>query len=265
MVAERGKEELFNAKLCRSVLADLTRNKFKTEQNLLLRAIESGSAKIINGATESDLQICKVREIKKLTDDYSINPSSAEWVVNMLAEILRGDCNPTIISPPPKPDDHPTPQLREPQPQTGRIYISAKILANDTAFANYTQKQIEAGLIRVESRLCKPEPDGFGFSFDSTRKEFYTDDPAKFAHVKILTLYVTQKEIKKPGQSINWNEWRQRQPQSQRFCHPKPRLIPWLKRPGNWLWINIRFIPWIAAIFSFTTKWLEKNLFLGLF
>ena len=99
LVSERGKDDLFDTKLCRAALADLTRNKYKRERNLLLQAVESGAAKAIDDANGSDLQICKIRQIRKLQDDYASEQSAAEEVVNMLALILRGDSNATVIKP----------------------------------------------------------------------------------------------------------------------------------------------------------------------
>jgi len=101
LVSERGKTELFNAKLCRSALADLTRNKYIKERNLILLAVESGAAKAIDGVNRSDLQICKQRQIRKLEEEYNCKQSAAEEVVNILTLILCEDCGDmqTIVNP----------------------------------------------------------------------------------------------------------------------------------------------------------------------
>jgi len=103
LVSKRGKDDLFDVKLCRAALADLTKNKYKRERNLLLQAVESGAAKAIDDASGSDLQICKQRQIRKLEEDYNCKQSAAEEVVNMLALILCGDSTTTVIPQSPKP------------------------------------------------------------------------------------------------------------------------------------------------------------------
>ena len=123
MVAERGKDDLFDTKRCMSVIADLTRNKFKRERNLLFPAIESGAAKAIYGASESDLQICKLRQIRKLEEEYNLRRFAAEEVVNMLALILREDDTTTVIPQLLKPVDS---QKPPPPPESGKDYSESQ-------------------------------------------------------------------------------------------------------------------------------------------
>jgi len=99
VAVKRDRDTLFDTKLCRAALADLTRNKYKRERNLLLQAVESGAAMAIDDASGNDLQICKLQQIRKLHEDYSLDSSAAEEVVNMLALILRGDNSETVIKP----------------------------------------------------------------------------------------------------------------------------------------------------------------------
>jgi len=123
LVAERGKDDLFDTKLCMSTLADLAKNKFKRERNLLFSAIESGAAKAIDAVIDSDLHICKIRQIRKLENDYNLRQFAAEEVVNMLALILRGDSTTTVIPQPSKQENFPETQ---PQPASGKNYSESK-------------------------------------------------------------------------------------------------------------------------------------------
>jgi hypothetical protein len=88
LIAEQGKDALLNAAKCKGLLADYTCGEYKKESRLLLQALEAGTAKAIASTTE--LQICKLQQIRYLQDEFFITQDIATGVVDLLELVLRG-------------------------------------------------------------------------------------------------------------------------------------------------------------------------------
>jgi hypothetical protein len=95
LVAERGKVVLTDAKKCKALLADYTKNEYKKDSRLLVQAVEAGVAKKIDKA--DNLIACKKTQIKELKEEYHIDQEAAENVVSVLALVLRRD-TPVMVS-----------------------------------------------------------------------------------------------------------------------------------------------------------------------
>ena len=89
LVAEQGKEALFDHRRCKAFLDDYTKNKYKNESRLLLYVLESGVQKEIIDTEYID--ICKENQIKMLHEEHYLSIEIATNVVDMLALVLRGD------------------------------------------------------------------------------------------------------------------------------------------------------------------------------
>jgi TPR repeat protein len=94
LVKEQGNVALTDAKKCKALLADYTKNEYKKESLLLFRAVESGITKAIDGA--DDLTACKKAKIRDLEEEQALNPVMAADIVDTLALVLRGDTSKTI-------------------------------------------------------------------------------------------------------------------------------------------------------------------------
>ena len=89
LVKEQGSAALTDARRCKALLADYTRNEYKKESRLLAQAVDAGTAKAIAGA--ENLAACKKAQIRDLEEDYSLSAAAAADIVNTLALVLRGD------------------------------------------------------------------------------------------------------------------------------------------------------------------------------
>ncbi|MDR2152155.1 MAG: RDD family protein [Helicobacteraceae bacterium] len=96
LVKEQGNDRPIDAKRCKAYLANYAQNKFKTEQRLLLIAIEAGAAQAI--ANANDLAACKKQQIRFLKDDRLIDENAAAEVIDLLAYALRGDRSKSITA-----------------------------------------------------------------------------------------------------------------------------------------------------------------------
>jgi hypothetical protein len=94
LIKEQSNAALTDAKKCKALLADYTKNEYKKESLLLFRAVESGVAKAIDGA--DDLASCKKAKIRDLEEEQALNPVMAADIVNTLALVLRGDTTVTV-------------------------------------------------------------------------------------------------------------------------------------------------------------------------
>ena len=93
LVDEQGKSALTDARKCKSLLADYTKNEYRKECRLILLAVEAGMAKVIDGA--DDLAACKKAFIRDLEEE-GLNSTVAADIVNALALVLRGDKTVTL-------------------------------------------------------------------------------------------------------------------------------------------------------------------------
>jgi hypothetical protein len=109
LVAEQGRETLFNTARCKSFLADYTRNEFKKESRLLLLALDAGVQKAID--TTDNITICKKQQIRVLREDHFMAEELAVDVVDALALVLKGDTSRTEIQN----------EIREEKPQTSSV------------------------------------------------------------------------------------------------------------------------------------------------
>ena len=80
---------LTDAKKCKALLSDYTKNEYRKESKWLLQAVEAGVVKAINRA--DDLEPCKKAQIREMEEEYGLNPAVAEDIVNTLALVLRKD------------------------------------------------------------------------------------------------------------------------------------------------------------------------------
>jgi TPR repeat protein len=101
LVKEHGSAALKDAKKCKALLADYTRNEYKKQSRLLVLTVEEGIPKIIEGA--QDLAACKKAQIRELEEEHGLNSVFAADIVNLLALVLRGDktvtVSPTVVIP----------------------------------------------------------------------------------------------------------------------------------------------------------------------
>jgi hypothetical protein len=89
LIAEQGRDALFNTAKCKSFLADYARGEYPNERRLLLQVVEAGIAAGI--ANTGDLASYKLMAARKLQDEYFLAPNVATGVVSMLAQMLRGE------------------------------------------------------------------------------------------------------------------------------------------------------------------------------
>ncbi|MDR1388519.1 MAG: hypothetical protein LBJ31_00885 [Treponema sp.] len=101
LIAEQGREVLFNAQRCKAFLADYTRGEHKKESRLLLQVLEAGAAKEL--ADAKNPAICKQKLVRDLREDFFIAEGAAADIVNMLSFVLRGDTAKPAVRKPEKP------------------------------------------------------------------------------------------------------------------------------------------------------------------
>jgi hypothetical protein len=89
LVKEQSKTTLTDAKRCKALLADYTKNDYKKESKWIVQAVEAGVAKAIDGA--DDLAACKKAKIRDLKEEAGLDPTVAEKIVNTLALVLRDE------------------------------------------------------------------------------------------------------------------------------------------------------------------------------
>jgi hypothetical protein len=89
LIAEQGKEALFNTAKCKAFLADYTGSEYQNERRLLLQTVEAGITKAI--AYTNDLAACKQQSVQKLQDEYYLAPKVTTGVVNLLVQVLQGE------------------------------------------------------------------------------------------------------------------------------------------------------------------------------
>jgi two-component system, chemotaxis family, chemotaxis protein CheY len=94
LVKEQGNAALTEARKCKALLADYSKNEYKKESKWLIGAVESGVAKAIDGA--DDLAACKKAQIRELEEENGLSPAVAADIVNALALVLRGDKTVTV-------------------------------------------------------------------------------------------------------------------------------------------------------------------------
>ena len=94
LVKEQGNAALSDAKKCKALLADYTRNEYKKQSRLLVLTVEEGIPKAIEGA--DDLPACKKGKIRELEEEHGLNSEFAADIVNLLALVLRGDTTVTV-------------------------------------------------------------------------------------------------------------------------------------------------------------------------
>jgi len=94
IVKEQGNAAFADAKRCKALLADYTKNEYKKESRLIMIAVDAGMARAINDA--DDLEACKKTQIRDLDDDYALDTDVAEDIINTLALVLRGDMTRTV-------------------------------------------------------------------------------------------------------------------------------------------------------------------------
>jgi len=119
LVKEQGNTALTDARKCKALLADYTKNEYKKECRLILIAVEAGMAKVIDGADE--LAVCKKAFIRDLEEE-GLNSTVAADIVNALALVLRGDTTVTVS---PSLEEEPSVQqiaapVATPAPQKGQ-------------------------------------------------------------------------------------------------------------------------------------------------
>jgi len=113
LVKEQGNTALTDAKKCKALLADYTRNEYKKQSRLLILTVEEGLSKVIEGA--ENISACKKAQIKELEEEHGINSAFAADIVDALAFILRGDTSKSVTTTPAveKADASPAPQQQQ--------------------------------------------------------------------------------------------------------------------------------------------------------
>jgi hypothetical protein len=95
LAREKGQAVLIDAVKCKAHLADYTHNAFKKERHLLLIAIEAGAGKEI--ARAGDLAIGKKQLIRFLNEERFIDETLAAEAIDLLALVLRGDQDQSVV------------------------------------------------------------------------------------------------------------------------------------------------------------------------
>jgi hypothetical protein len=88
IIAEQGREILFDPAKAKSFLSDYARGEWARERRLLLQAVEAGAAKALDEA--EDLSACKKRQERILREDYFVDAAIAADVIDLLVLVLRG-------------------------------------------------------------------------------------------------------------------------------------------------------------------------------
>jgi len=96
LIAEQGKEVLFNPSKCKAFLADYTHGDYKKESRLLIQTIEAGIPKAIDNADE--LSQCKQKQIRVLHEEYFLTEEIAEDIINIILLFLKNSEEQTITS-----------------------------------------------------------------------------------------------------------------------------------------------------------------------
>jgi TPR repeat protein len=134
LVKEQGSAALTDAKRCKALLADYTRNEYKKQSRLLVLTVEEGFPKVIEGA--EDLTACKKAQIRELEEEHGLNSVFAADMVNLLAMILRGDTTATVSPTVNVPTSSPPAQQKAaplPPPTDAELYRKAAEQGNAKA------------------------------------------------------------------------------------------------------------------------------------
>jgi hypothetical protein len=86
IVKEQGRAALTDARKCKGLLIDYTKNEYKKESSWLVQAVEAGVAKAIDGV--DDLASCKKAQIKVLEEEKGLSSAVATDIVDALARVL---------------------------------------------------------------------------------------------------------------------------------------------------------------------------------
>jgi len=186
LVKEQSSAALMDAKKCKALLADYTRNEYRKQSRLLMLTVEEGLPKIIEGA--QDLAACKKAQIRELEEEHGISSVFAADIVNLLALVLRGDTtvtlSPTVIVPAPSPPPQqkaasappPAPSV-EPVKNAAPISASEAIAkaeafkkaGNYTEAAEFYRKAAEQGNAKAQFELGNRYANGEGVNKDETK------------------------------------------------------------------------------------------------
>jgi uncharacterized protein YraI len=139
LVKDQSSAALMDAKKCKALLADYTRNEYRKQSRLLMLTVEEGVSKAVEGA--EDLAACKKAKIRELEEDYGISSAFTADVVNALALVLRGDTTVTIS---------PTTAVPAPPPVRQK--------ANSTAPPSVQQKSAPAAPPPQQKAVPAPSP-----------------------------------------------------------------------------------------------------------
>jgi Tfp pilus assembly protein PilF len=86
LVAEQGKEALFDKAKCKGLLADYTHGNCEKESRLFMLAVEAGIPQAL--ADADDTAVCQAKAVQKLHEDYYLDPQVAGDLVDTLAGLL---------------------------------------------------------------------------------------------------------------------------------------------------------------------------------
>jgi len=95
LITEQSKAPLLDPVKCKNYLHDYTKNEYKKESRMIIRAVEAGVAKAINATNE--LTLCKKIQIRDLQEEHGFTAEVASDMVDTLSLVLRGDTTKTII------------------------------------------------------------------------------------------------------------------------------------------------------------------------
>jgi hypothetical protein len=87
IVKDRGIKVLSDAKICNALLLDYAKGEIKKEIRLLIQVLNTGCYKTIEVSQELDIE--KLKLIKKLTDEYFIEKGIAISIVNLIIETIK--------------------------------------------------------------------------------------------------------------------------------------------------------------------------------
>jgi rRNA maturation protein Nop10 len=87
IIKDRGISVLKDSKLCNALLQDYAKGELKKEIRLFIQILNIGCYKKLNASQEIDIE--KLKMTRELTEDYFIDKSIANSIINLLVYIIK--------------------------------------------------------------------------------------------------------------------------------------------------------------------------------
>ena len=144
MLANNGKDLLFDAARFKSALPKEARGAFKKKRHVLSVAMERGAGQAIDAA--DDLPGVKQKLIGDLTDRFHIARPDATETIDLIAHVLRGDRAPAITEPPnPRARFSSSPAMGRLRGKPGRLILASIALVALIALLVLVHRLVQPG------------------------------------------------------------------------------------------------------------------------